>query len=101
MIEPIGQARPYMGKATIWFVESVISPRTEWMTAIFPENSPPTELEVSLSADRYCMECSPPKQRATKTLASDLDKPNISVVMASPIMPRNMTGRRPMASTAR
>jgi hypothetical protein len=47
------------------------------------------------------MECSPPRQRATKTLANDLDKPNISVVMASPTIPKNITGRRPITSTAR
>jgi hypothetical protein len=53
MIEPRGQVRPYMGKATIWFVESVISPKTEWMTAMFPENSPPTGLGISSWADMY------------------------------------------------
>lgn len=29
-----------MGKATAWLVVSVISPSTEWMTAMLPENMP-------------------------------------------------------------
>ena len=46
-ITPRGQHRPYIGNARAWLDESVISPRTECVTATFPENTPAT-------ADHIC-----------------------------------------------
>jgi hypothetical protein len=40
MTVPIGTKSPYMGTAIAWLVESVSSPRTEWTTAMVPENRP-------------------------------------------------------------
>jgi hypothetical protein len=41
MIEPNGHARAKTGNAMARFVESVISPNTEWITAVLPEKKPP------------------------------------------------------------
>jgi hypothetical protein len=33
-----------MGNTAAWLLASVISPSIEWMTAMFPENSPPADM---------------------------------------------------------
>lgn len=80
-----------------WFVESVISPRTEWMTATLPENKPPRGDGQRRYRKRIHSEYVL-RQRAIIRPLSVVEIPNSIVDSPMPKIPKSTMGRRPITS---